>query len=209
MTRNIWIGIVVVVVLVAGGWWYLNQSGAPATSEATQQNTTSGVQPVVNSQPSQSAQTASEPTNTSHPGWVITKNEQLGIQFERPVEWYVSPVEKRTIDGVAISVLATYPKEDRDPTLVYFFSSEAAFEEVKNIDLLSINTDKTEFREVTLGNLGATRRIDHFTNNDCTNELTFIVQSGVTYGSGIVQCPTHPAGYDQLRGDVANSLKLI
>src|SRR3989344_7665913 len=191
---------VVAVLLIAGGLLYFSQSSVPATSEVTQLPTEQTTQPVVNSQLSQSA---SEPANTSRPGWVITKNEQLGIQFERPVEWYVSPIEKRTIDGVAISVLTTYPKEDQVPTFVYFFSSEAAFEEVKNIDLLSINTDKTEFREVTLGNLGATRRIDHFTNNDCTNELTFIVQNGVTYGSGIVQCPTHPAGYDQLRGDVA------
>jgi len=82
MTRNIWIGIVVVIVLVAGSWWYLNQSSAPATSEATQlptteqttqQNTTSGTQ---------SAQTNPVPSTSA--GIKTYSNSQYGVSLQYP-----------------------------------------------------------------------------------------------------------------------------
>jgi hypothetical protein len=97
MNRNVLIGGIVVIAFAVGGWWYLNQSSAPATSEATdfpttQQNTNSVTQPVVNNQQKQPAQTYTPPatTQTQPSASVTTKeyaNSDYGISFSHPTSW--------------------------------------------------------------------------------------------------------------------------
>lgn len=215
MNRNVWIGVIVVAVLVAGGWWYLNQSSTPATSETTefpttQQNTNTGTQPVVNTQPTQTSPQQTTPVQPNKSGWTTTTNQQLGIRFEQPADASVSSVsQKQTSDGTTINELTVTPK-GMDPTVVHFFTTSASLDKAKNIQIYGFTQVKnSEFTNATIDGSAGTRRIDHYLNNDCTNELTVAEKGGVVYGFHIVQCPTHPQGYDQLRKDIADSLELL
>jgi hypothetical protein len=134
----------------------------------------------------------------------------LGIRFEYPANATVSSVEQRkTTDGTIINELTVTPT-GMDPTRVHFFSTNASLNQAKNIQIYGFtNVKNGEFDNATIDGRASMRRIDHYLTNDCTNELTVVEKSGVVYGFHIVQCPTHPQGYDQLRRDIANSLELL
>ena len=173
----------IAILAIAGGWWYLNQSNT------TQQTT--------HVQPSKS-------------GWTITTNQQLGIRFEHPVDALVSSMAQRqTSDGTTINELIVTPV-GMDPIRVHFFTTSASLDQAKNIQIYGFTQVKnSEFTSATIDGHAGTRRIDHYLNNDCTNELTVAEINALVYGFHIVQCPTLPQGYDQLRKDIANSLELL
>ena len=215
---NIALIIALIVIVGGAGWWYLNKSSAPATSEpvqfpteqTTQQNTNTGAQPVVNTQPTQTSPQQTTPAQPNKSGWTTTTNQQLGIRFERPTDVSVSSVSQRqTSDGTTINELTVTPP-GMDPTIVHFFTTTASLNQAKNIQIYGFTQVKnSEFTTATIDGRAATRRIDHYLYNDCTNELTIAEKNGVVYGFHIIQCPTHPQGYDQLRKDIANSLELL
>jgi hypothetical protein len=150
------------------------------------------------------------PTQPSKSDWIITTNQQLGISFEHPADASVSSVsQKQTSDGAIINELTVAPK-GMDPTVVHFFTTSASLDKAKNIQIYGFTQVKnSEFTNATIDGRAGIRRIDHYLNNDCTNELIVAEKNGVVYGFHIVQCPTHPQGYDQLRKDIANSIKFL
>ncbi|MDD4628320.1 MAG: hypothetical protein PHE68_02905 [Candidatus Peribacteraceae bacterium] len=146
-------------------------------------------------------------SNTTRPDWATATSEELGIRFEYPIDASVSKREQRqTVDGISINEIIVTPK-GMDPTSIHFFSTNESFERTKKIQIYQSSVSSSEFLNTTIDNHKAIKRIDHYANNNCTNELTFIESNGMVYGTHIVQCPTHPQGYDQLRREVASSLK--
>lgn len=146
----------------------------------------------------------------SKTGWITTTNQQLGIRFEHPADASVSSeAQRQTTDGTTISELTVTPA-GMDPTRVHFFSTNTSLDQAKNIQIYGFtNVKNSEFTNATIDGRAGTRRIDHYLNNDCTNELTVVEKNEVIYGFHVVQCPTHSEGYDQLRKDIASSLKLL
>lgn len=202
MNKYLLVGIVSILI-IAGGWWYLNQSSTSSTLDTTQlpvqQNPTTG----------SNSNTTQQSTIASKSGWVVTTNQQLGIRFENPADASVSSLEQRkTTDATTINELIVTPK-GTDPTIVHFFSTNVSLEKAKNIQIYQSDIRNSEFSDVTIDGLEGVRRTDHYSNNNCTKELTVVEKGGIVYGSHIVQCPTHPQGYDQLRRDISNSLKLL
>jgi hypothetical protein len=191
MNKYLLIGVFAILV-IAGGWWYTTQS----TQLPSQQNANNKSNLNTN-------------MTTSKPGWIVTTNEQLNVRFENPTDASVSTVERRqTVDSIAISTLVVTPK-GMDSTVVHFFTTDVSLEQAKNIQFYQSDISNSEFVDATIDGLKGIRRIDHHSYNDCTNELTVAETNGIVYGSHIVQCPTHPAGYDQLRKDIANSLEIL
>lgn len=143
-------------------------------------------------------------------GWKKSSNQQLGIEFKCPVSAKISTVERRgTVDGTTINELVITP-EGADPTKVHFFTTSAPIEKAKNIQIYGFgNFEKSEFTEILINGYKGVRRVDHYSYNDCINEFTVFEKENIVYGSQIIQCPTHPEGYDQLRKDIANSLELL
>ena len=90
-----------------------------------------------------------------------------------------------------------------DPTKVHFFTTNVPFDQAKNIQIYGSKVKNSEFVSATIDGRAGTRRVDHYLNNDCTKELTVAEINGIVYGFHIVQCPTHPQGYDQLRKQLA------
>src|SRR3989344_5671073 len=206
--------IVALVVIVAGGvgyWALTKQSTSVPVAENTKavQNDSASGNQIPTPAPSSNTVQPSE-TPVSKPGWTTTTNQQLGISFEHPANATVSSVEQRkTTDGTTINELTVTPA-GMDPTRIHFFSTNASFDQAKNIQIYGFtNIKNSEFGNAMIDGRAGTRRIDHYLNNDCTNELTVVEKSGVVYGFHIIQCPTHPQGYDQLRRDIANSLELL
>lgn len=202
MNKYLLIGVVAILA-ITGGWWYVSQPNTPVTPDTTQSppqhNSTAGS----NSKGTQSSVTASKS------GWVVTINQQISIRFENPADALVSSVEQReTIDGTTIHELIVTPK-GTDPTRVHFFSTNAPFEQAKKIQIYQSEVSNSKFADDTIDGLKGVRRTDYNPYNDCTNELTVVEKNGVVYGSQIAQCPTHSQGYDQLRRDIAHSLKFL
>lgn len=134
---------------------------------------------------------------------------QLAMHFDPADSWVAFIGQRKTADGTLINeVVVTPPGED--PTKVHFFSTTVSLEEAKNLQIHHIRPDHSysEFVDATIDGIGGIRRIDHNSTNDCTREMTIFEKNGVVYGSQITQCPTHPAGYDQLRRNIADSLRL-
>lgn len=197
MNKYLLVGIAAILV-IAGGWLYFNQSTQSSIVDTAQlpgrQNSTTG---------------SNSNTIASRSGWVIASNQQLGIRFESPADASVSSSEQRqTIDGASITTLTITPR-GTDATVVFFFTTKVSLEQAKNIQFYQSTISTSEFSEVIINGRNGVRRIDHYANNDCTNELTVVEKSGTIYGSHIVQCPTHPTGYDQLRKGIADSLKVL
>lgn len=97
-----------------------------------------------------------------------------------------------------------------DPTRVYFFSMNTSLEYAKkNIQIHGSATYAKEFGSVIIDGRTGVLRTQYNPDNDCTSELGVIEKRGVVYGFSLVQCPTHPQGYDELRRDIADSLKLF
>ncbi len=143
------------------------------------------------------------------PGWKTHTDQQLAIRFEYPPDAIVSPVAQRqTADGAAIDELIVTPS-GMDPTRVHFFSTAAPLDKAKNIQIYPSEIKSSEFSDVAIDGYVGIRRIDHYSANECTNELTVVGKGGSVYGFHITQCPTHTPGYDQLRRDIANSLELL
>ncbi len=190
--------IVIVIILgvfIAGaGWWYLD-----VFQSTPEQNTS----------PRQSEPSATK-VSLVKPNWTTTTNEQLGIRFALPADASVSSVnQKQTSDGTIINELIVRPS-GIDPTSVHFFTTSATLDQAKNIKIYgSTSIKSSEFVNTTIDGYSAIRRIDHYLNNDCTNELTFVDKNDLIYGYHIVQCPSHPQGYDQLRKDIVNSLEIL
>lgn len=143
-------------------------------------------------------------------GWKVETSGQLGISFEKPNDASVSKVtERKTTDGTTIKEIIITPV-GTDSTRVHFFSTNTSIDKVKNIQIYgSANVRNSEFTNINLGGYSGIKRIDHNSYNECTNELMVINKNGTIYGYNIVQCPTHPEGYDQIRKDIANSLKFL
>ncbi len=206
--------IVVLVIIVAGGvgyWALTKQTTSVPVAEnptAVQNDSASGNQISIPVPSSNTVQPSKTPV--SKPGWTTTINQPLGIRFEHPTNATVSSVEQRkTTDGTTINELTVTPT-GMDPTRVHFFSTKASFDQAKNIQIYGFtNIKNSEFGNAAIDGRAGTRRIDYNLNNDCTNELTVVEKSGVVYGFHIVQCPSHPEGYDQLRRDIANSIELL
>lgn len=208
--------IIVIVVIIAGGIGYLILTNRPAPvsdTTAFQNDLNPGNQvqtPGSNTNTTQPSKTPVNETTVSKTGWTTTTNQQLGIRFEHPVDASISSVVQReTTDGTTISELIVTPV-GVDATSVHFFSTNVSLGQAKSIQIYGLtNVKSSEFTNAMIDGLAGTRRIDHYLNNDCTNELVIIKKNTVVYGSHIVQCPTHPNGYDQLRRDIASSLKLL
>jgi hypothetical protein len=201
MNKYLLIGVAGLLV-IAGGWWCMNKSNtSPSISitDTAQQNTSNVTGPNV-TQPN---------TIASKPGWKVTTSQQLGVRFENPADASISAVEQRkTTDGTTVSTLAVTPK-GTDPTIVHFFTANVSLEQAKNIQFYRSDISNSEFVDAMIDSLKGIRRIDHFSSNECTNELTVVEKEGKIYGLHIVQCPTHPTGYDQLRRDIATSLVIL
>ncbi len=191
---DIVIVIILSVVVTGVGLWYLG------VFQSTSEQNTSPHQSEVST------------TKTSLPktNWLSVTNEQLRIRFAFPADASVSSVtQKQTSNETVINELIVRPS-GIDPTSVHFFTTSATLDQAKNIQIYeSISIKSSEFTNTTVGGYKAIRRIDHYLNNDCTNELVFISKNDLVYGYHIVQCPSHPQGYDQLRKDIANSLELL
>lgn len=200
--------IVVAILLIGGAAIYL-LSSKNDSSPVSQTNSTNLVDkeetPLENIKQIESnkANIAEIPT-----GWTSASNKTLGIQFIHPNDWIVSElVERNSADGISVSQISVYP-DDVDATRVYFFTTQTPLNDARNITLLNLNTSQSEFKEVTINGYSGIQRTDLFTNNSCTRLVTLIERAGVVYGTDTVQCPTHPEGYDQIRTEVANSLKI-
>lgn len=141
--------------------------------------------------------------------WIITSSTSLNIGFSYPSDAIVSaPIQRETTDGTNINELVITPA-GRDPTEVHFFSSYESFDTVKNIQIYGeTNIKYSEFQDITIDGYPGLRRVDYYLYNDCSNETTIVEKKSVVYGSAIVQCPTHPQGYDKLRRDIVDSLSL-
>ncbi len=140
---------------------------------------------------------------------VNTSNIDLDISFNAPSDAVVSTAKSRkTIDGISINELIVTPL-GVDATSVYFFTSYASFDEVKNIHIYSSNIKSSSFYDTTVAGYKGVRRVDKYLNNDCIDETTVVEKAGVIYGYTMALCPTHPAGYDQIRKDIANSLSFL
>jgi len=209
--------IITIIVIIAGGVGYWILVNQPASQPVEDTNTVqvdvnSDNQlptPTSNTNTIQSNGTPTSETPVNKPGWITTTNQQLGIRFDHPADASVSSIEQRqTTDGTTINEVIVTPK-GMDPTRVHFFSTNASLDQSKNVQIYEFTKIKSsEFTNATIDGRAATRRIDHYLYNDCTNELTVVEESGVVYGSHVVQCPTHSEDYDQLRRDIANSFKL-
>lgn len=227
-SKHIWITVIAVVItaIIVGGVVYAWQkSSLRYTEQSLQQQITDlqnqianlqkPTQPIVTTpektqEPTQSNGTNTAETVTSKSGWTTITNQQLGIRFEHPADSSVSSVSQRqTTDGTTINELIVTPA-GMDPTVVHFFTTNAPIGQAKNIQIYGFTKIKnSEFLSATIDGRAGTRRVDHYLNNDCTNELTVAEKNGVVYGFHIAQCPTHSQGYDQLRKDIANSLELL
>lgn len=142
--------------------------------------------------------------------WTNTTNDQLGIQFDHPVDTKISSLEQRqTEDGITIRELIVTPAGPY-PTMVHFFSTDTSLEQAKNIRIYSPeNIERSEFTAGSIDDHTGISRIDYYLYNECTNQLTVADKGGTVYGFHIIQCPSHPEDYDQLRRNIANSLDLI
>lgn len=226
--KHIWITIIAVIItaiIVGGGVYVWQKSNLQSTEQSLQQqisdlqnqltNLQESTPPIVTSQKNSQEATGSNESNTnetvtSKPDWTSATNQQLGIRFEYPVDASVSSVSQReTSDGTTINELTVTPAST-DPTRVHFFTTSASLDQAKDIQIYEFTKVKnSEFTSATIDGRSGTRRIDHYLNNDCTNELTVAEKNGVVYGFHIVQCPTHSQEYDQLRKDIADSLELL
>jgi len=227
-SKHIWIIIIAVVltaIIVGGGVYAWQKSNLQSTEQSLQQqiselqnqitNLQESTPPAVTGQENTQESTESNETNTnetvtSKPGWTTATNQQLGIRFEYPADASISSVSQReTSDGTTINEMTVTPT-GMDPTTVHFFTTSASLDQAKNIQIYGFtNVKNSEFVNTTIDGRAGTRRIDHYLNNDCTNELSITEKNGVVYGFHVVQCPTHPQGYDQLRKDIADSLELL
>lgn len=225
--RNIWITIIAVIItsiIVGYGVYAWQKSNLQSTEQPPNQQITDAQNQSTNLQKSTSPiitkpektreSTGTEEANTAKnittkPEWTTDTDQQLGISFERPTDAVVSPVKQRqTNDGITINELIITPA-GVDPTRVHFFTADTSIEQAKNIKIYEFTKIKnSEFNNVTINNYPGIRRIDHYLNNDCTNEITVIEKNNLVYGFHIAQCPTHPQGYDQIRRDIANSLRI-
>ena len=227
-SKHVWITIIAVIftaIIVGGGVYAWQKSNLQSTEQSLQQQITAlqnqltnlqeSTPPVVTDQENtkkstESSETSANDTVTSKHGWTTTTNQLLGIRFEYPADASVSSVSQReTSDGTTINEMTVTPT-GMDPTKVHFFTTSASLDQAKNIQIYGFTKVKnSEFVNTTIDGRAGTRRIDHYLNNDCTNELSIAEKNGVIYGFHVVQCLTHPQGYDQLRKDIADSFELL
>jgi len=138
----------------------------------------------------------------------VTTIPELGLGFDHPEDWLVSDMVEKKFEGKDVKMVRVYP-EGIDPTAVWFFNIEGVPVQSFDFQAIPSGAESSFFKTKTLNGRKATERIYDFTHNDCTKTVTFIEHDGSTYGSEVVACPTHPAGYDQERVDIAESLKII
>lgn len=206
--------LAIVIIIAGGGYWvFTNRSVSVEQVDVVQEDLDLDNQVPVPAPGMGTAEPSNPPvseTEVVDGNWVTTTNQQLDISFEHPSDATVSPVVKReTADGTTISELIVTPAGG-DVTRVHFFSTDATLDQARDIQIYgSTSIGSSEFVDVTIDGAPATRRIDHYLNNDCTNELTVVEKSGTVYGFHVVQCPTHSESYDQLIIDIINSLRLL
>ena len=207
-SNKLW-AIAIGIISIGGiGYWLLTQQlPSPATTDNrknTQSNIHSSNESFISSD---DISTIKLPVSKT--GWNIYTDQQLGIRFMYPVDASISPMEQRqTVDGATINEIVVTPA-GRDPTRIHFFSTSMSLDRGKNIQIYGSEIRSSEFVDVTIDGYMGIRRIDHYQNNNCTNELTVVEENGTLYGFHIVQCPSHPQGHDQLRRDVTDSFEFL
>ncbi|MCF7856778.1 hypothetical protein K9N08_04555 [Candidatus Gracilibacteria bacterium] len=144
------------------------------------------------------------------PDWIEATYPELQISFRHPIDTTISlPEVRETNNGTMVNELIVTPA-GVDATRVHFFTTNVSPEEAKNIKIYeSLKLERSEFKSASIDGVSGMRRIDYLLHNDCTNELTVVQHEGKIFGINLVQCPTHPAGYDAIRREIADSVKLI
>jgi hypothetical protein len=142
-------------------------------------------------------------------GWIESTDPNLRIKFRHPADAMISEIGSRVIGDATIDELIVIPA-GVDATRVHFFTTDAPLENAQNIKIYeSLELEKSEFESAEIDGIAGVRRVDYLLRNDCTNEFTVVPRDDAVFGINLVQCPTHPEGYDATRRAIADSVEFI
>jgi hypothetical protein len=213
MNRNIWIGIVVAVALIAGGWGYFNQSSAPTTLEATQQDTSAASQPTIHTPKPVATQTNEDtsPYYLNHAGKTVYKSTD-SFTKEAAKSECIKRISQYTDNGSSSCWWKLSFKGDGDE-LLYEVKSNGADLEVRNVSvqyptLQRNGTQHIRLEVINIGNYNNAASPSQFAYNvsiEAVNSDGSYVPLGKTV-KGMMPVPA-PQGISVIEVDVPASEK--
>jgi len=145
--------------------------------------------------------------------WETYRNEELGITFIHPKDWMIITKDDPERTWLSDNLIATTHDNIVDSTPVQIYKYKYVVSDTLELTQKTsqiYNLSKTEIEQITLNGTIVLRRTYYLANNDCTGvEYFYDISNNNT---GIVEtgfCPTYEEGYNQIRLEIADSVKFI